>query len=478
MTTHGYLAPGAILDSSNTWLANQRFTTNTLLTFGTTDGTDADLFYNGSNLVLDVNSGDWNIIIAGGDMAFQQATAISTSAGALTLTPTTDVIVTNGKGLIIGHTAQVSSSGGLDASEVQILGNAEVDSSLTIGAWQANAGGPNIRFIKSRDPAIADGSFAIVVDGDTLGQILFLADDGTNYGSVSADITANIDGTPGEDDTPGRLLFRTTADGAQGVTERMRIDSAGSVFVGDTAHGAMTTGLVVNQSSSDNQILALKSSDVNTGLSTLPTGQDVEADDFLTISKIDDGSGGVRMQIMAETGYAAPFLLEAWGGDPTTTDTEDTMGCINIFGGYHNGSNADVDMQANASLLCIGEIDSDNNRKTRLLLKADDGELQLGNTTLVALDAEDDVQLVRAMQRVGSDGGLIESQYDNPFYDYQYLREKGLAGEMGNEGFFLFPLQSRLHAHEGAMWQTYIRVRQLEEKLELAERKLAAIGAA
>jgi hypothetical protein len=104
--------------------------------------------------------------------------------------------------------------------------------------------------------------------------------------------------------------------------------------------------------------------------------------------------------------------------------------------------------------------------------------LQLGNTTLVALDAEDDVQLVRAMQRVGSDGGLIESQYDNPFYDYQYLREKGLAGEMGNEGFFLFPLQSRLHAHEGAMWQTYIRVRQLEEKLELAERKLAAIGAA
>jgi hypothetical protein len=223
--------------------------------------------------------------------------------------------------------------------------------------------------------------------------------------------------------------------------------------------------------------LALKSSDVNTGLSTLPTGQDVEADDFLTISKIDDGSGGVRMQIMAETGYGAPFLLEAWGGDPTTTDTEDTMGCLNFFGGYHNGSNADVDMQTNASLLCIGEIDSDNNRKTRLLLKADDGELQLGNTTLVALDAEDDVQLVRAMQRVGSDGGLIESQYDNPFYDYQYLREKGLAGEMGDSGFFLFPLQSRLHAHEGAMWQTYIRVRQLEEKLELAERKLAAIGA-
>jgi hypothetical protein len=63
---------------------------------------------------------------------------------------------------------------------------------------------------------------------------------------------------------------------------------------------------------------------------------------------------------------------------------------------------------------------------------------------------------------------------------YRYaakLVELGLAGEKNKKGIFLFPLQKRLHAHEGAIWQTYIRVRDLEEKLEIAERKLVALGA-
>ena len=150
---------------------------------------------------------------------------------------------------------------------------------------------------------------------------------------------------------------------------------------------------------------------------------------------------------------------------------------MNWFVGQHDGSNADADMAANSNAMAWGEIDSSNARKTRMLLKADDGELQLGNTTLVALDEEDDIQLIRAMQKAGSSGGILESERDNPFYNYNKLHELGLAGERGEDGFFLFPLQSRLHAHEGAMWQTHLRVAELEEKLALAESKLAAIGA-
>ena len=134
-------------------------------------------------------------------------------------------------------------------------------------------------------------------------------------------------------------------------------------------------------------------------------------------------------------------------------------------------------MADNSNLFSWGEIDSSNNRLTRMLLKADDGELHLGNTTLVGLDAEDDIQLVRAMQRSGSSSGIIDSEYDNPFYSYSKLVELGLAGEKDDEGFFLFPLQSRLHAHEGAMWQMYTEMMGMKDKLELAEQKLAAIGA-
>jgi hypothetical protein len=58
-----------------------------------------------------------------------------------------------------------------------------------------------------------------------------------------ASITCQVDGTPGSDDMPGRLVFSTTADGASSPTERMRITSTGQVrlagagitFNGDTA---------------------------------------------------------------------------------------------------------------------------------------------------------------------------------------------------------------------------------------------------
>ena len=59
-------------------------------------------------------------------------------------------------------------------------------------------------------------------------------DDGTNYQSQVARIMAKIDGTPGENDAPGRLTFHTTADGAATVSERMRITSDGSVGIGET----------------------------------------------------------------------------------------------------------------------------------------------------------------------------------------------------------------------------------------------------
>ena len=40
---------------------------------------------------------------------------------------------------------------------------------------------------------------------------------------------AAVDGTPGANDVPGRLMFKTTADGAAGSLEAMRIDSSQDV---------------------------------------------------------------------------------------------------------------------------------------------------------------------------------------------------------------------------------------------------------
>ena len=75
------------------------------------------------------------------------------------------------------------------------------------------------------------GASTIVQDDDEIGGVWFNAADGTDINSSVAAVAAYVDGTPGENDTPGRLVFSTTADGAQAVTERMRIDSSGNVNI-------------------------------------------------------------------------------------------------------------------------------------------------------------------------------------------------------------------------------------------------------
>jgi hypothetical protein len=65
---------------------------------------------------------------------------------------------------------------------------------------------------------------------------LWNGDAGTS-GVQAASISAYVDGTPGTNDMPGRLVFSTTADGASTPTERMRITSAGDVGIGGTPSG-------------------------------------------------------------------------------------------------------------------------------------------------------------------------------------------------------------------------------------------------
>ena len=96
------------------------------------------------------------------------------------------------------------------------------------------------------------GGHVIASQGQGMGVISFAASDGSAY-IQSAKIEAEVDGTPGANDMPGRLVFSTTADGASSPTERMRIDSNGSIFSGTTTNfpgvGNTNTGFMLEQAS-------------------------------------------------------------------------------------------------------------------------------------------------------------------------------------------------------------------------------------
>ena len=81
-------------------------------------------------------------------------------------------------------------------------------------------------------------SYTILQANDGMGALIFAGADGNEF-VQAASIVAAVDGTPGDNDMPGRLVFSTTADGGSGTTERMRIDSSGNVGIGTTTPGAI-----------------------------------------------------------------------------------------------------------------------------------------------------------------------------------------------------------------------------------------------
>ena len=119
---------------------------------------------------------------------------------------------------------------------------------VQFGRFANDTFGADIQILKSRDTT--PGGHTAVQSGDTIGSIYWGGSDGTNY-IPTASILSQVDGTPGTNDMPGRLVFSTTADGTSSLTERMRIDSAGAVTIGGTltANGQTVGYLNIPQNS-------------------------------------------------------------------------------------------------------------------------------------------------------------------------------------------------------------------------------------
>ncbi len=119
---------------------------------------------------------------------------------------------------------------------VQIEGTSGSTTNLSITRNSNDSGSGNLFLGKSR--GTANGSNTIVQSGDGLGGVYFNGTDGTQF-VTGAFIACEVDGTPGANDMPGRLVFSTTADGASGSTERVRIANNGNFYIGGgTSFGA------------------------------------------------------------------------------------------------------------------------------------------------------------------------------------------------------------------------------------------------
>jgi hypothetical protein len=128
--------------------------------------------------------------------------------------------LTNKTSIVAGHSAAME----FTASFTPVIQVLTGQGSFGVGRFSANAAGPIFAFLKSR--AASPGSYTIVSSGDEVGRITGYGADGTK-GVPAAEINFEIDGTPGANDMPGRINFRTTADGGSSTSTRWTIDSSG-----------------------------------------------------------------------------------------------------------------------------------------------------------------------------------------------------------------------------------------------------------
>jgi hypothetical protein len=161
----------------------------------------------------------------------------------------TDLVIKTSSGTVSNERARIDSSGRLlvgtsTAFPVRVgitaitphqqlaAGNSSASTFVQGCANTTDASAAFHWFAKFASGTIDDNTTAVNAD-ETLGTITWSGSDGTNQ-TQAAHIRCQVDGTPGANDMPGRLVFSTTADGASSPTEAMRIDSSKKVWVSDS----------------------------------------------------------------------------------------------------------------------------------------------------------------------------------------------------------------------------------------------------
>jgi hypothetical protein len=164
------------------------------------------------------------------------ATAFDTDVAAAGVTLSGTTLAADGTDTNINLAITPKGSGGLgiNGSPTGDLAGSTLTAKFCV---KQDESGPVAGFVKANNSAATPGATVygcrsrgtlaaptIVQNNDVLATYLGLGFDGTDL-AIAADIEFQVDGTPGSNDMPGRILFKTTPDGTQTPVEALRLDS-------------------------------------------------------------------------------------------------------------------------------------------------------------------------------------------------------------------------------------------------------------
>lgn len=306
-------------------------------------GIDGDVSTPGFTFTNDPDTGIYRT--GSGDFSFAtngslHSTFNSTGIG-IGATPSADVHITRASG-----TAEFRAESSDTASNTRFEMREDANNRSVISRYHSTHGNTDKFYIEHQ----VGGSWVGKIVIDASGNVGIGNANPTSYHSSAYDLvvgstgesgitvvsgTSNngavyfADGTSDSERYRGYINYAHSADymtlGTAG-TNKFKIDSAGAVFIADSANAKSTIGLTINQGANDDEILSFKSSDVAHGMTDL-----AETDTYGTFKKHSTYSalGGLEMNGFSEGSEA--IQLVGYGGA--------TVNAVTIRGYIKSGTN-------------------------------------------------------------------------------------------------------------------------------------------
>lgn len=279
-------------------------------------------------------------------------------------------------------------------------------------------------------------------------------------GSGAAHLRVNDGAWIGIASNAGRIGFVNTTDDEirvndanfymhNGTSDTVILDRVnGRIFVNETADGNVTAGLVINQGTSDDFLLTMKSSDILHGITDFG-----ETDTYAAFQKYDAIEGGVRMWGFSEGNVGINIRGAVTSGNSPTNGAT-SVGAIMLQSEIKVGTGTGS-LGANHNLVVI------RNRADAKFMVDSEGDIHRDGSLDNAFDTFNDAHLVRALSLELSPRTAVRSTFDQFL---QHNRQDLIAaGVLHESGFYNESALTRLHS--GAIWQLHQRIAKLEERV-------------
>lgn len=363
----------------------------------------------------------------------------------------------------------------VDVANAAILQDSDQDTKIQV---EESADEDTIRFDVAGAEVATLTNSALILKGTT--PTLTIGDAGAEDAKIVFDGNAQ-DYHIGLDDTDDDLVIGVGS--ALGTTTAVSVDEnakvkvdvgmLGPLYIGDTANANNTGGLTINQLALDDEILALKSSDIAHGYTS-----GSETDTYGHFKKVSSTLGGLLMTALREDSGGNEGTLQMHiHGPQTMTTTKTTVNwnaAWQVFVKNHDGANSAVDATANGNVFSLNVFKAS---AAKFIFGIDeDGDIYQDGTSGNAFDAWDDAALLRGIELWRSQehpdkGQILPSRFDANAYTKEHLNLTKVMNivpdDEWNEGArSTINLTETSRIVSGAVWQNHEMLDAIIETME------------